>query len=353
MINDNLAVRTLPQIANEIRYLDSQAKRLVLGHAIEIGNRLIEAKAMVPHGQWGDWLKAEFDYSQSSAQNFMRIADEYGETQMGLFGPEAKSQTLGNLPYTKALKLLAVPEDEREEFVGSHDVEAMSTRELEQAIRERDELKKQLEAEREAGEGSAMTIAELQSRADEAESKRAAAERQAQTLCETSDKLRAELRELESRPRDVAVQEPDPAEIDRRASELAQKLLSDADAKYKSDTEKLKAKIDAIEKKRDKLEQAVKDAEHRGVEDAAPYKAEAEQARAEVEKLKKQLAMSQNANVPIFNVHFKAVQEGFNKLFAILDNEEGETAGKLTAALQSLLQAELERLNGGPTDEGH
>ena len=348
-----LSARTPETIGAEIRDITANVRRVALGAAIEIGRRLDEAKELLPHGEWGAWLERETEFSTRQAQRMMQLFDTYGAAQIGIFGAELNTTALSDLSITNALLLVAVPENERDEFAAEVDAEHISSRELEQAIRERDELKKQLEAEREAGEGSAMTIAELQSRADEAESKRAAAERQAKTLCETSDKLRAELRELESRPRDVAVQEPDPAEIDRRASELAQKLLSDADAKYKSDTEKLKAKIDAIEKKRDKLEQAVKDAEHRGVEDAAPYKAEAEQARAEVEKLKKQLAMSQNANVPIFNVHFKAVQEGFNKLFAILDNEEGETAGKLTAALQSLLQAELERLNGGPTDEGH
>lgn len=352
-MNEVLTTRTPEIIGAEIRDITAQVRRVALGAAIEIGHRLDEAKELLPHGEWGDWLSRETEFSQRQAQRMMQLYETYGAAQIGIFGAEIKTTALSDLSITNALLLVAIPESEREEFASEVDAEHISSRELEQAIRERDELKKQLEAEREAGEGSAMTIAELQSRADEAESKRAAAERQAQTLCETSDKLRAELRELESRPRDVAVQEPDPAEINRRASELAQKLLSDADAKYKSDTEKLKAKIDAIEKKRDKLEQAVKDAEHRGVEDAAPYKAEAEQARAEVKKLKKQLAMSQNANVPIFNVHFKAVQEGFNKLFAILDNEEGETAGKLTAALQSLLQAELERLNGGPTDEGH
>ena len=35
----------------------------------------------------------------------------------------AESQTLGNLPYTHALKLLALPAEEREEFAQEHHVE--------------------------------------------------------------------------------------------------------------------------------------------------------------------------------------------------------------------------------------
>lgn len=285
-------VRTPEIIGAEIRDITSQVRRVALGAAIEIGHRLGEVKEMLPHGEWSGWLERETEFSQRQAQRMMQLYDAYGAAQIGIFGAEIKATALSDLSITNALLLVAIPEAEREEFAAEVDAEHISSRELEEAIRERDELKKQLEAEREAGEGSALTIAELQSRADEAEAKRAAAAQQAQTLCETSDRLRAELRELESRPRDVAVQEPDPEEIDRRASELAQKLLADADAKYKSETEKLQAKIDSIEKKRDKLEQAVKNTEAKGAEDAAPYKAEAEQARAEIERLRKQLTMS-------------------------------------------------------------
>ena len=97
--------RTLEQVTEEIRYLDSQAKRLVLGHAIEIGRRLTEAKEMVPYGEWGNYITRELEYSQSTANNFMRIYAEYGAAQQSLYGPVAESQTLGKLSYSKALQL--------------------------------------------------------------------------------------------------------------------------------------------------------------------------------------------------------------------------------------------------------
>ena len=118
---------------------------------------------MLPHGQWGGYVREQLGYSQSTANNMMRIFEEYGAAQQSLFGPEAKSQALGNLSYTKALRLLALPADEREEFAEANDVEAMSTRELEAAIRERDEARRQAEqdrADREAAEQSAKKIAE-------------------------------------------------------------------------------------------------------------------------------------------------------------------------------------------------
>ena len=89
-------VRTLDVIEMEIRVLQDQAQRVVLGYAIETGRRLEEAKAMVGHGNWGDWLK-KMGYSQSTANNLMRVFREYGASQQSLFGGEANSQALGNL----------------------------------------------------------------------------------------------------------------------------------------------------------------------------------------------------------------------------------------------------------------
>ena len=99
--------RTVETVTLEIRTLQRQAQQIMLGYAVEIGRRLEEVKAILPHGQWGDYLKNEVDYSQSTANNFMRIYREYGAAQQSLFGGEAKSQAFANLTYTKALRLLA------------------------------------------------------------------------------------------------------------------------------------------------------------------------------------------------------------------------------------------------------
>ena len=135
--------RTIGMVTQEINQLTAQAQRLILGHAIEIGRRLTEAKQMLSHGEWGKWLKEEIHYSKSSANNMMRIFDAYGSTQMGLFGPEANSQTFGDLEYSKALALLSVPAEEREQFAQEVDAEHISVRQLKAAIQERDAAQKQ------------------------------------------------------------------------------------------------------------------------------------------------------------------------------------------------------------------
>lgn len=138
----SVLVRSAEVIAAEIRSIDAQTREIVLRSAIEIGNRLNEAKELVAHGEWGPWLEANVHYSQSTANNFMRIAEEYG----------SNFQAIENLTYTKALALLGVPADEREQCAQENDVDNMSARELQQAIKEKKQLEKELRKIQQAAE---------------------------------------------------------------------------------------------------------------------------------------------------------------------------------------------------------
>jgi len=107
MNDKNLSVDRTPQlIAIEINSIKEQTRKQVLFNSIEIGKRLAEAKIMLGHGEWGGWLKSYVDYSQSTANNLMRIFTDYGSSQITLFCDNAKSQALGNLSYTQAVALL-------------------------------------------------------------------------------------------------------------------------------------------------------------------------------------------------------------------------------------------------------
>lgn len=107
--------------------------------AIEIGRLLFEAKSMVEPGGWGKYIEEELPFSQSWANNYMKLYKEFGSDQTSLFG---NSQTFLKLRPTQALELLQLPVEDREAFVEAHDVENMSTRQL------RSEVQAQLEAER-------------------------------------------------------------------------------------------------------------------------------------------------------------------------------------------------------------
>ena len=126
------AGRSLEQVTNGIRILTAQTA----ANMCQLGKLLTEAKAMVGHGGWTEYLEKEVSYSQSTANNFMRLYEAYGE-----FGPNP--QTFGNLGASKALELLALPEGKREEFAETHDVESMSVRELKAQIAAEKELTEQ------------------------------------------------------------------------------------------------------------------------------------------------------------------------------------------------------------------
>jgi DNA repair exonuclease SbcCD ATPase subunit len=141
-VNKSLTSRSPNLIAAEINNIKEQTRKMVLYNSIEIGRRLIEAKELVPHGEWGEWLEKSVEYSKSTANNLMRIFNEYGSSQLTLLDNNAKSQALGDLSYTQAVAMLSVPSEERESFIKDNDIESMSTRELQKAIKEKEEALK-------------------------------------------------------------------------------------------------------------------------------------------------------------------------------------------------------------------
>ena len=149
-------IRTAENIAIEINTIKKQTQKVMLAASIEIGRRLSEAKSLVPHGSWGDWLEQNVNYSERTAQNLIKIYDQYSDKGMdALFGNDLDA--FAELSYTQAVALLALPTvDERKEFVETHDMETMSTRELQEAIKaqkaaedEAAQLKEKLKAEKE------------------------------------------------------------------------------------------------------------------------------------------------------------------------------------------------------------
>lgn len=56
---------------------------------IEIGAKLVDVKERLPHGQFGRWLEAEFQWSEPSAQRFMRVAERFQNRQIDGFAPSA------------------------------------------------------------------------------------------------------------------------------------------------------------------------------------------------------------------------------------------------------------------------
>ena len=375
-------------LAAEIRTIKSQTGRMVLNASIEVGRRLTEAKAKLPHGSWGEYLKNEVDYSPSQAQNLMRVFREYGSDQQSLFGGEAKSQTFGRLTFSQALSLLVIPdEDEREKFVLENDVEHMSVRELNEALKARDEaeekavaaedearrLRQEAERLQEQLAGQAQVYeAKLTSAGVETDQARAAAKAAQDALDKQRDKaqrlqdalseantsaqaaeeeharLKQELEELRNRPA-----EADTAAVEaaRQAAiaEMTEKVDKAKDAKKKAE-EKRKAAEESLEAAQKELaDLKAKGPEVRELtqeEKDALTASAVEQVRVEgaerLQRLEKQLAAA-DPNVAEFKVRFTSWQEEYQKMMEVLGRIAQADEGR-AAKLRQAVKAALEQM---------
>lgn len=338
---------TPDQLGGEIRLLASQARRMALSYAVEIGHRLTLAKEKVAHGEWLDWVARETTLSQSSANKMMRLYEEYGSRQESLFGAEVNSSALTNLSVSNALALLAVPAEEREKAAKDLDAEHLSSRELKEAIAERDAARKQLQTAEVRLADTEKSLAKAQETESELIRKLSEAKKDvlaADQMAEQNEKeLKARIKELEERPIEVAVQR------DEKAIEEAATLAREkAEAESLEKLSALQKKLEKAEKERDKLKAAAEKAGSGAADKAAAAEQEAAAARAEIEQLRRQLAAS-DKDVTEFILHSKQVQESFNGMFTALDKiaaRDMTTAQKLNAGVIALLKRFADRCTG-------
>lgn len=310
--------RTIDDVAREVIELTEQAQTMMVCYVIEIGRRLKEAKSMLGHGEWGSWLKTKVNYSQSTADNYMKIFDEYGNDQISFFGL-AKSQTLGNLPYTKALKLLAVPSDEREEFIKENNVEELSTRELDRLIEEKKQAEAERDKERERADKLAEERVELEKTQKEIELKDA----RIKTLEANLEKAEAEKKKAKAQIKELKENPTVPEEVlEKLKSEASAEAESKSKEKFEADTQALRDEIDKIKTEK-------KEAEDR-----------ASQSTLRIAELEKKIKMS-SPEATAFKVQFDAAQkalaaaqESLEKLSAT-DSELGE---KFKGAFKALIK---------------
>lgn len=337
------AQRDIQTVTVEINVLHRQAQEMALSYAIQIGQRLKEAKAMLPHGEWGRWLETEVPFKPSTAQNFMRIFEEYGSDQTSLFG-DAKSQTIGNLPYTKALKLLAIGDvDEREAFIEENDVANMSTRELEKAIRERDEARQEADLLKKRSEFQRVQI---------------------DKQFETENQLKKQLAELNAAnvpSEELEVERAKVAAAEKAAADAnaALQAAKEAEAKAKESAKKAKADLKALKEnpvipddtmaaiRKEAEEAAAKAAQDEVDKQVAEAKKRAEDAEkaakeaAEALEQAKRQAASADPDTAVFKTYFSAVQEDFNRLHGVflkIQQDDHGKADKLKTAMTALLQ---------------
>lgn len=347
-MNEQLsATRTIGQVTQEINYLKAQGQKTILGFTVEIGRRLTEAKGMLPHGEWGRWLREEVGYSKSSANNAMRIFEEYGSTQMGLFGPEVECQTFGNLDYTKALALIAVPAEEREQFAKDADAENISVRELKAQIKAREQERDEAEnrakgweqkyaqaTEREKNRAADLTDALTQAEKAQAAEKAAREDLEAKdtALKLANQRLAAHSAEVERLQKELEAERAKPAEVAVQTVDATPEQLAKAEKKGKREGKK--AAETALNEKIAQAEEQAKAAEKA-----------TQEARNELEEAQKRLA--QQAQVKALaevNVVFRQLQETLNQVRQGLNRLDDLNRQKVKSALVQVLAQQLEEL---------
>lgn len=319
-MNELSKTRTVETVGAEIRNLTGAAKYMSLFYATEIGKRLEEAKAMVGHGEWLSFLERETEFSSSAANRFMRVYKEYGNPTNSNF------PTLGNISVSNALRLLAVPEEERETFAQEVDAAHISSRELEEAIRARAdaerkiaELESDLTLEKNNNANAAQTIQGLMEKQDAARDKLVEAEKR--------------IKELESRPVEVAVQEPSEADI----AAAVEKATVDLQRRQAAELKALNEEGEKAKAKMQKLEEALKEAKKKAKEASEGDNAQRAAMEKEIVELRKSIAMSSKEMV-IFKLKFESWQTLYAEMQALIGSMGAETAEKCRLAMGKAME---------------
>lgn len=307
--------RDIETITGEILELKQTAGSAILG----IGQRLNEAKAVLNHGEWLPWLTERVEFSERSAQTFMKLAREW-----------SNPQALADLGSVKALTLLALPPEERDQFMTeTHEVDGqektvvdMTSRELEKAIRERKEALAAAEAAKADAKHAEESRAKMAEDMELAQNLLDAANAEKTAAQATVAELEAKLKALKEAPVEVAV-ELDQAAVDKaRAEAIAE----------------MQAKLDKANSAKAKVQDKLKAAE----EALAQANAKLEQAQSE----ERQAVISGDKDLATFELLFSQSQEQINKLHGLLLKVRGRGDAELAGKLQNALIALSEMMRG-------
>ena len=231
-MEDVVAVRSAEIVTAEIVMIRDNCRKVLMDSVVQIGARLEELKQLVPQGQWTAYLTDKLGYKPSTAQNYMRIAREFGDGQVGLDGRTA-ADTFGSLGYSQLLPLLGMAEEEREELAEENDLPSMSSREIAALVKERDEAK-----------ANAVKLKEkdklLRSKLREANEERDKAQSSLSDATQREKDLAERLGELEKRPteaRELTNEELDTIRREMRAE--ADEAVREAEERAHALEEKL------------------------------------------------------------------------------------------------------------------
>lgn len=328
--------RTLPVIISEIKIIEQHVTKTAIEGAIQIGERLQEAKQLAGHGNFGQWCQENLNYSQDTAQKFMKLAREYGG-QNNVLANTAMSR---NFSISNALSLLKVPEEDRKQFVEEHPVEDMTNKALEDEIRK-------LKEEKDLDEEKIRMLRddldkERESVIDAYDRERAAKEEAAHALQKIED--------LKRQLDDATSAQADPEEIAKLQEQLqkVEQKLQKSKEDLKKEKDKLKVEKDlrqaAIDKELEAQSAKLKDEAKKEVDAViADLQSMKDQLEEENRSLQHKLENAENDTIIRFKMLVDQLQETFEACGnCILDAEAGtdpELPTKMNTVLKTVVES--------------
>lgn len=298
--------RNIDVVTGEIIVLQENAKRIFFQTAIEIGRRLEEAKTMVAQGEWTNYLTNVLKFKPSTAQNYMKIARELGDGQIGFDGT-SKEEVFGNLSYTQLLPLLGLPEEERKEIAESNDLAEMTTREIEKLTRE-------YKAAKAAKDAAQRRTTELQDKLNKL------------------DKTKEKANEAEEHERAARVA----AEAKAKALEgRVTELLEQMKAQPIEATASIVPEDEVLERERERVREEMR-------AQIAEAETRARQAADKLEQAKNPVA----AQVNFLFVEISGLCQRMSESYGTLENTQEETAGKFAEAIKRFFEGQAVRYGG-------
>lgn len=319
--------RATEQLTIEVNTIYQQMEaigNIGLQLAAEAGERLIEIKGRLAHGEFESWCKDNLTFSKRKAENMMRWSQKCKD-ENSIF---SKTQTFTDLGISKIWALLAAPEEVAEEVLkeGASD---MSVRELQEEI-------SRLKSEKEKVEGLARATEEEQANLEE----------EIEILKRQLEEAR---RESERKAEEENSQSTSEAEEE---IEQLKKKLEAAETNLQKTKEKLKTEKNSSDKK---IEEAIskakaeaqKEAEAKTNKSLEDITKKYEESQSVINKLQTALANSENKALAIFKVKSDLLQESFNSCLASIEDvaaEDQEKGDKMKAALRQIMSNQIERL---------
>ena len=244
--------RTPQEIAVEINIIKHQTMQTVAAASFQIGKRLCEAKALVPAGEWLDYLQKQLDYKPTTAENLMRIYKEFGDEQMDLLTGKSPAELFGSLNQSQMVAMFGLSMESRKELLEDNpDLPEMSARDVQRLVKEKQAAEKERDRERTQRERAEKLATTQADRADKIEAALKKAEEEQEQLksqtsmiqADTTEKdneiaeLKAQLEELKNRPVEATYTEFPEEEKEK----IRREAMAEAEAKIEKATKKASA----------------------------------------------------------------------------------------------------------------